>query len=68
MPVRPMPPLPVPEPNPMKKTSPLSVTLAFLVVALPLSWGIYRSIKNSMPLFAAGKMAPSPGATAAAPK
>jgi hypothetical protein len=35
----------------MKKTSPLSIFLAFLVVAVPLSWGLYRSIKNSMPLF-----------------
>jgi hypothetical protein len=35
----------------MKKTSPLSVALAFLVVALPLGWGLYHSIKNSLPLF-----------------
>jgi len=47
----------------MKKTSPFSVALAFLVVALPLGWGLYRSIKNSLPLFAARKApAAAPGA------
>ena len=47
----------------MKKTPPLTVALAFLVVALPLGWGLYRSIKNSMPLFTAG----SPPAAPVAP-
>ena len=37
----------------MKKTSPLSIVLAFLVVGVPLGWGLYRSIKNSLPLFTA---------------
>ncbi len=41
----------------MKKTSPLSVALAFLVIAVPLGWGFYRSVRNSMPLFTAGKPA-----------
>lgn len=50
----------------MKKTSPLSVVLAFLVVAVPLGWGLYRSIKNSMPLFTAGAAAaPAPSAPVA---
>jgi hypothetical protein len=35
----------------MKKTSPLLVALAYLVVAVPLAWGLYRSIRNSKPLF-----------------
>ena len=48
----------------MKKTSPFSIALAFLVVALPLGWGLYRSIKSSMPLFAAVK---APAAAAPAP-
>ena len=52
-------------PNPMKKTSSLSIALAILVVALPLGWGLYRSIKNSMPLFTAGTT-PAPAAPAAA--
>jgi hypothetical protein len=50
----------------MKKTSPLSVVLAFLVVALPLGWGLYRSVMNSMPLFTAAK-APVPAAAPASP-
>jgi hypothetical protein len=52
----------------MKKTSPFTVFLAFLVVSIPLGWGLYRSVKNSMPLFAASK-APAPQvAPASAPK
>jgi hypothetical protein len=50
----------------MKKTSPLTVALAFLVVALPLGWGLYRSVKNSMPLFTA-RNAPAPAPTTATP-
>jgi hypothetical protein len=43
----------------MKKSSGLSLTLAFLVVAVPLSWGLYRSVKNALPLFTAtGQKAP----------
>ncbi len=52
----------------MKKSSPLTVFLAFLVVALPLSWGLYRSIRNSMPLFTAGKAPAAPVAPTPAPK
>jgi hypothetical protein len=57
----------------MKKTSPLSVALAFLVVSLPLGWGLYRSIKNSMPLFTAAKappaaVPPTPPASSTPPK
>jgi hypothetical protein len=52
----------------MKKTSPFTIALAILVVALPLGWGLYRSIKNSMPLFTAGKAAaPAPSPSVAAP-
>jgi hypothetical protein len=52
----------------MKKTSPVLVALAFLVVALPLGWGLYRSVKNSMPLFTAPKTpAPAPAAVAPTP-
>jgi len=35
----------------MKPTPKVLIVLAFLVVALPLGWGLYRSIKNSLPLF-----------------
>lgn len=51
----------------MKKTSPLLVALAFLVIAIPLAWGFYRSVRNSVPLFTAGKVpvaAPAPAAPA----
>jgi hypothetical protein len=51
-------------PNPVKKTSPLTICLAILVVALPLGWGLYRSIKNSMPLFTAAN---APAAASPAP-
>jgi hypothetical protein len=51
----------------MKKTSSTTIFLAFLVVALPLGWGLYRSIKNSMPLFTAPKAPPAVVAPAAAP-
>lgn len=49
----------------MKKTSPISVILAFFVVALPLGWGLYRSVKNSLPLFAASRPAVPPPAAPA---
>ena len=47
----------------MKKTSPFAVLLAILVVAVPLGWGLYRSIKNSMPLFTAVSAPAAPSAT-----
>lgn len=48
----------------MKKTSPLTVALAFLVVGVPLGWGLYRSVKNSLPLFTAVR---APAAAPAVP-
>ena len=56
-----------PGPEAMKKTSPSTIFLAFLVVALPLGWGLYRSIKNSMPLFTASKTPPAVVAPASEP-
>ncbi len=41
----------------MKRSPFLKVALAFLVVALPLGWGFYRSVRNSLPLFTAGSAA-----------
>ncbi len=49
----------------MKKTPPLAIVLAFIVVGIPLSWGLYRSIKNSLPLFTGGAAA-APAAPPAA--
>jgi hypothetical protein len=48
----------------MKKTPPILVLLAFAVVALPLGWGLYRSVKNSLPLFTGGS---APAAAPVAP-
>jgi hypothetical protein len=48
----------------MKRTSPLAVALAFLVVALPLGWGLYRSIRNALPLFTGAPPAAAPAAPA----
>jgi hypothetical protein len=46
------------------KTSPLLVAAAWIIVALPLSWGLYTSIIKSKPLFnapPAAQAAPAPG-------
>jgi hypothetical protein len=52
----------------MKKTPPALVFLAFLVVAVPLGWGLYRSVRNSLPLFTGGGAgAPQAPATSTAP-
>ena len=51
----------------MKKTSPVSILLAFLVVGLPLGWGLYRSVMNSKPLFLASKAVVPPPSTASGP-
>jgi hypothetical protein len=48
----------------MKKTSPLLVALAYVVVAVPLAWGLYRSIKNSKPLFTSPPAAAAPAPVA----
>jgi hypothetical protein len=37
--------------HPPKLTSPLAVAIAWLVVALPLGWGVYQSVVKSLPLF-----------------
>ena len=35
----------------MKPAPPFPVFLAFRVVALPLAWGLDRSVRNALPLF-----------------
>jgi hypothetical protein len=52
----------------MKKTSPLTIAVAILVVALPLAWGLYRSLKNALPLFTAAPAPAAPAPAAAPPK
>jgi hypothetical protein len=41
------------------KTSPLLLAAAWIVVVIPLAWGVYQTAKKSLPLFV--------GPTAAAP-
>ena len=36
---------------PEKTTSPLVIALAWLVVLIPLGWGVYQSVVKSLPLF-----------------
>lgn len=42
---------PTPMDRASKPTSPLAIALAWLVVALPLGWGVYQSVVKSLPLF-----------------
>ncbi len=37
---------------PSAKSSLLLVALAWIIVALPLGWGLYQSVMKSRPLFA----------------
>jgi len=46
-----------------KPSSFLLVALAWIVVALPLGWGLYQSVMKSQPLFA-GMHGPAPADTA----
>ena len=32
-------------------TSPVVIALAWIVVAIPLGWGVYQSLAKSLPLF-----------------
>jgi hypothetical protein len=34
-----------------EKTSPLLLAAAWIVVAIPLAWGVYQTVVKSMPLF-----------------
>jgi hypothetical protein len=38
-------------PGPEHRTSPLAIALAWLVVTIPLGWGVYQSVVKSLPLF-----------------
>ena len=45
--------------HPRKPTSTLVLILAWVVVAIPLGWGVYQSLVKSLPLFRTS--APAPG-------
>jgi hypothetical protein len=49
------------------KTSPFLIFIAWLVVSIPLAWGLYRSVLNSRPLFLSAAHA-APAVPAANPK
>jgi hypothetical protein len=34
-----------------QKTSPLAIAIAWLIVTIPLGWGVYESVVKSLPLF-----------------
>jgi hypothetical protein len=48
--------------RPEEKTSPLVLAAAWIVVAIPLAWGVYQTVAKSMPLF---RMSAAPAAAAA---
>ncbi len=43
-----------------ERTSPLLLAAAWVVVALPLAWGVYQTAKKSVPLFRASGAAEAP--------
>jgi hypothetical protein len=45
--------------RPTKSTSPLTIAAAWIVVAIPLGWGVAQSVVKSLPLFR--MTAPAPG-------
>ncbi len=48
----------------IRKSSPAAIFLAWLLVCVPLGWGVYNTILNSMKLF---QPAPASAAAPAAP-
>lgn len=50
--------------NEVRKSSPVVVAIAWIIVGVPLAWGVYKSALNAVKLFQ-----PQPAVTApAAPK
>lgn len=45
-------------PAPKSRMKSLKLILAWLVVCAPLSWGVFHSVKRSLPLFQAGGRTP----------
>ena len=39
--------------DPVKKSSPLLITLAWLIVIIPTAWGLNYTVQNAMKLFTA---------------
>jgi hypothetical protein len=50
--------------SPVRKTSPVSIALAWTLVTIPLAWGVYQSVVKSLPLFhVSGAASPPPVST-----
>jgi hypothetical protein len=39
----------------ISQTSPLRIILAWILVTIPLGWGVYQSVVKSLPLFQIGR-------------
>ena len=46
--------------RPQRKTSPLWLAVAWIVVTIPLAWGVSQTVKKSVPLFRASEAATTP--------
>jgi hypothetical protein len=46
-------------PEPVRKSTPAGIALAWIVVMVPLGWGVYESVVKSLPLFQSSPAAPS---------
>ncbi len=51
----------------VKRSSPALIALAWVLVGLPLSWGVYKSALNAAKLFAPQPAAVAPAAAPASP-
>jgi hypothetical protein len=47
----------------VKKSSAIAILLAWLLVSVPLGWGVYNTLLNSMKLFQAPAAAPPPASS-----
>jgi hypothetical protein len=50
-----------------RPTSLWAIASAWLIVAIPLGWGVYQSVVKSLPLFRGSAVPASPAAPAPAP-
>jgi hypothetical protein len=50
-------------PDMPKPTPRLAIAIAWILVAIPMGWGVYESVVKSLPLFHLSAAAPSPSGT-----
>lgn len=53
--------------SPTRTVAPLRIVSAWIVVAIPLGWGVYQSVTKSLPLFQATAGRPATSAPEAKP-